>query len=502
MTSQQKYSMIGILFCLAIGFSIFKFDIVFVLAAVLLLIMLGLMVLKPESTTAVILFVLYSNLTVVLIRFHGVPEIVSVSCFVLLILPILTYVFVRKQGWVLNNVVILMCLYLGVTVVSAVFSRDILESVNRLIAYFVEGIVLYFLILNAVRTQTVLRKAIWAVVLAGVMMGSISLLQELTGSYNNNFGGLAQAKESGIGTGEVDLSGDKVKRRRLSGPIGSKNRYAQIMVVLLPLALFRFWSESSRFLKLFGLAACIPILSGALLTFSRGAGLSILLVLIIMTLMRYIKVRHFILSLVVSVILVVVAIPDYIYRSYKTYTGLSSVASLRVSEADGAVRGRATVNLAALNIFLDHPLLGVGPGQTRLYTREYSQDKGFRRLYGTRRAHNMYLEELADTGVMGFALFMAMIVITLRNLAQARRLHLETNPALAQIATGFFLAIIAYLATAMFLHLSYIRFFWLLMAMGGATIQISKSALKREAEIEQVDIKQVNNLKNAALVTN
>ena len=50
--------------------------------------------------------------------------------------------------------------------------------------------------------------------------------------------------------------------------------------------------------------------------------------------------------------------------------------------SDTSMRGRATENLAALNIFLDHPMLGVGPGQTQMYTAKYGDEEGITRLQG------------------------------------------------------------------------------------------------------------------------
>ena len=47
----------------------------------------------------------------------------------------------------------------------------------------------------------------------------------------------------------------------------------------------------------------------------------------------------------------------------------------------------------------------------------------------------------------------------------------QRYPDLANLATAFLLALIAYLATGVFLHLSYSRYFWLLMALSGAAIR-------------------------------
>jgi hypothetical protein len=448
------------------------FNINLAVAGLAALVLLVLMFLFPAMTTLVVLFVLYANLPVVAINTYGVPELVSASFFLLLILPLTYYVMIARQPLVFNRTLIVMAVYLSVIFLSAVASGNVLGSLDRVLSYILEGLVLYILVINTVRTPSLLRNAMWALILAGMLMGSISLYQELTGSYANDFGGLAVVKDSGVmDTGRVDLTGNDVKRLRLSGPLGSKNRYAQVMVVLLPIALMRIWGERSKFLRVVAAVACIPIVGGALLTFSRGAGISIILALIAMLVLRVFRLRHLFVVGLVGMLFVATVIPDYIYR-LSTTTDVAELASGNVQDASGSVRGRATVNLAALNIFLDHPLLGVGPGQTSSYMIEYGNEIGFRRLETDRRAHNMYLEELADTGIIGFAVFMSILGLTLLELMRVRRAWQHSRPDIAYLMVGLIVAIIAYMSTAVFLHLSYVRYYWVILALAGAATQI------------------------------
>lgn len=441
---------------------------------------------KPETTTMVVFFVLYANLSVVAIRTYDVPEIMAASFFLLLALPFLNYVFVRRQQIVTNRIFFLMVIYLGVVLVSAAFSTYIESSVSRLVSLVLEGLALYFLVINAVRTREMVRWGIWAIILAGVFMGSVSLYQEFTGDYDNDFGGLAKVKESEVDTGEVDEFGDDIKRRRLAGTIGSKNFYAQMMVVLLPIAMMRIWAERSRLLRILAMLACIPIIGGALLTFSRGAGVAIIITFVAMLLLRIIKLRHFIIIAILGYIVIVATVPEYIYR-LSTIADLETIRAGNVAEATSSFRSRSNVTLATFNIFLDHPLLGVGPGQTNQYTTEYGNEVGtyYRSIERTRRAHNMYLEELADTGVIGFVLFISIPLITMYQLWQVRHYwSSRRRPDVAYTAAGFFLALVAYLATAFFLHLSYVRYYWFILAFAAAFIRIY--TMQEQTDIEDV----------------
>ena len=110
---------------------------------------------------------------------------------------------------------------------------------------------------------------------------------------------------------------------------------------------------------------------------------------------------------------------------------------------DASMRGRATENLAALKIFLDHPVIGVGPGQTKMYTTKDGSDGGLSRLEGTRQAHNMYLGVLSDTGVVGF--LRSCLSSSLPRAIEVRRKYSETNPELTGLAIGLTLSIVAFI---------------------------------------------------------
>lgn len=427
-------------------------------------------VIRPEMTTLIVLFVLYSNMAVIAKR-NGIPEPLATGSFALLGVPLFQYVLVRGQRVITNRVFWLMIVYLGVIYLSAAFSARASDSQERIFAYVVEGLLLYFLIINTVRTRALLRKAVWVLIVSGVVMGSISLYQELTGDYSNDFGGWAEVKATTINVGEADFFGKQESRPRLAGPIGSKNRYAQIMVVLLPLAISQIVANRPLWLRAFAALACVPVLSGALLTFSRGAGIAIAVVLAAFMALRVFKLRTMLAVGVLAGVTVLMFVPDYLYR----ITTVSSVTSLLAGdedEADGAVLGRATVNIATFEIFTAHPILGVGPGQTPSYTRGIGNTLGLRLLQSDRRAHNMYLEELADTGIVGFSVFMSIVGLTMWTLWRLGRVWKPVDAGVYYTLIGLLIAIIGYLATAVFLHLSYVRYYWLLLAVAGAAAQV------------------------------
>ena len=99
------------------------------------------------------------------------------------------------------------------------------------------------------------------------------------------------------------------------------------------------------------------------------------------------------------------------------------------------------------------------------------------------RAHNLYLETLAETGVVGFACFIAIVAVTMRGLWNERRRLMHIHPELAYVTTALFVSLSAYAVSAAFIHLSYPRYFWLLVAVSGAAIRVVH-AESQEREID------------------
>jgi len=179
----------------------------------------------------------------------------------------------------------------------------------------------------------------------------------------------------------------------------------------------------------------------------------------------------------------VVAAPGYFNR-IQTIEGVGGLFSdTAESRPDGTTRGRLTEMLAAFMCFVDYPILGVGPGQyTPFYSNEYQSDPdiAFRVLGRQRRAHILYFELAAETGLLGIGTFLAMPLLITFRLWKLRRRAAGVRPDIANLATSLWFALIAYLGTAVFLHFSYQRYYWFLLALAGAAVQIFTRELQGE----------------------
>ena len=116
------------------------------------------------------------------------------------------------------------------------------------------------------------------------------------------------------------------------------------------------------------------------------------------------------------------------------------VPTNRPRSPDTSLRGRASENLAAVHMWTDHPLLGVGPDNFEIHYQTYSAAIGIDPRPEERGAHNLYLESLAETGVLGTA------GVPRSALARARPAPGERAPAWgrdALLAEGFAVALVA-----------------------------------------------------------
>jgi putative inorganic carbon (hco3(-)) transporter len=429
--------------------------------------------LNPRGAIVAFGFGFYLNLPVILMDRAGLPGAVAGMFVLLLGVPVIRHLIVERQPVVLTPAIGLMIAYLLSMVLSAILTdTPSAQATNAITTFLTEGLLLVLLVTNALRSPGALRAFIWALLAAGALMGLISVWQELTHAYSNTLGGLAQVNEEGFGVGEGAFG--KEVRPRLAGPIGEQNRFAQVLLVLIPLAIMRVRAEEKASLKLLAAGMGALITAGVLLSFSRSAFVALVLLVVVMALAGFVAVRHVLALGTVLVALVLVVAPDYVLRIQSlTDSGTSVTQSGDGEQVDGALQGRATENLAALNAFKDHPIFGVGPEQFfKVYSVQYGNELGLRFLEENRRAHNLYLEMGADLGIVGLLAFLAVVVVTMAHLWILSRFWRERRPDFAILAMGCLMSLAAYMLSGAFLQLSFQRYFWILIALSNATIWV------------------------------
>ena len=294
---------------------------------------------------------------------------------------------------------------------------------------------------------------------AGSLLGGLCLYQDLTGSYRQEFGGLAYRDY--VEAEDISVPGKPKERRdwiAAQGPLNEPNRFAQIMIVLLPLAMFMHRCAGSTLARRAAAVAGGLILIGVLLTLSRGAIVTLVLMAAAMIPLRWVRPAHVALGGPArgGPAAVRAVFPDPAHQHHERDVSAER-RSLAIRQADGAIRGRTTEMLSALHVFLDYPLVGVGPGQfAPFYFEPYGQqaDIKFRDIRRPRRAHTLYFELAAELGIIGLSFFLAIVGMLVRRLWQCRTYWLPRDRESADLASALALSLMVYMVTGIFLHLS------------------------------------------------
>lgn len=159
-----------------------------------------------------------------------------------------------------------------------------------------------------------------------------------------------------------------------------------------------------------------------LLTFSRGGMLTSLITMAIIALFLSWKTifnqRTFVRMIMYSVVLGIIFWLTFQYANkltdnalFNRYAGIKE--NEQVEDIDEITSGRTKIIVIDWNIFLDHPLTGVGVGMARNLRKVYG--------YGSRvAAHNEFSRLLAEHGILGAMALIILIGLPVQRFFQSR----------------------------------------------------------------------------------
>ncbi|MBZ0269484.1 glycosyltransferase [bacterium] len=435
----------------------------------------------PQLGTLLFIALAFANVPVLAGHALGNALVVGGLASGLVALPAFVQIYVLRRGWVLDRPMLLMMVFLATLCLSSLFAKDHAIALNWIMTFLMEGLLLYVLLVNALRRPAILRGAIWTIVVVGTILTTLGAYQEITQNYANDFGGLAQRKLTRWDESEngdvSSRSRDKVSSEdRIGGPVDDPNYFGQLLVMALPMAFLLAYSEKRLLARLAAIAFTVALLGGVMLTYSRGAAVVLALLILTVTALGYLRWAHLALATVVVLGLTAIVAPAYFVRVQSiTRVAVAKSDADDLQSGDAAIRGRLTEMFAAAHVFLDHPIVGVGPGQyVPFYSLDYMTKPGvaFKQIDKERPAHTLYVELAAETGVFGLAAFLLIAFVVLARLWRLRLALLETNPDAAHLVTGIALALLAYLGTSFLLSFAFQRYYWMLVALAGAAVQV------------------------------
>jgi O-antigen ligase len=262
---------------------------------------------------------------------------------------------------------------------------------------------------------------------------------------------------------------------RLSGVGGDANETAAALVAGGILAAALTAALRGRPIMRVGAAIAVPLCGFAVfLTLSRG-GLIALGASLIAAVIAAGKHRGAVLAAAVSAAVVTVAY----------FALLAPAAAVQRVTGLGGGTGRVDIWTVGWRMVEANPLHGVGAGNFPIQSIHYLLEPGALKrddfiVDVPKVAHNTYLDVLAELGVVGFTLFMAVIVFSLVCTVKAARHAERTGDRQIEIlARALFVALVGLLAADFFVSRQYSKQLWLLLALCPVMLELSRGAVPR-----------------------
>jgi putative inorganic carbon (hco3(-)) transporter len=265
------------------------------------------------------------------------------------------------------------------------------DSLALLVGVYAKAALIFVLMVSTLESVSRLTRLLWTIVVGSAYVGALTVADYARGVNLVENGRLAGA---------------------VSGVFGNPNDLALNMVAFLPFAIIlavRATRPLSR-----GLAGAFGLLMAAtaVLTKSRSGFLGMLVMLGTLFLLGGQVKRGFRIAVVTGCLLAIPMLPS------SFWTRMSSITSASADET-GSREARQTVMGEAWQVFLERPLTGVGAGQFKNYNPPWRRERW-------REAHDVWLQVASETGIVGLAVFLFIVVrgfgaaLAARRIVQAR----------------------------------------------------------------------------------
>lgn len=376
----------------------------------------------------------------------------------------------RRQALATAPVLGAMLAYAAAIGLSALGPHDHVAPILAASDYLRE-VIIALLLVNLIDTTAALRRATWMLVAAGAVLAGAAVLQAATGQ---DLGGLSTAS----------LAGDHI---RLDGPFGcDSNHFAQLLLTVVPLALYRAWDERRMTGRLIALGALLLFVAVIVRTFSRSGLLGLLVALGAAIAMRGFN-RARLIPVGLALLVMVSTAPDTYWRrigaaigwvARPMVPGVAQWTALDPPPGGDSLDSRWGLGRVGWTMFREHPLTGVGKGNYYSLYAEYARQVDPTLPGDPMGPHNALIHVAAQTGVLGLAAFTMTVLVGLCGLRTgARRLAGAGLVREAGLLAAIEVALYAYLVTAMFLNdNTFQRYLWLLIGLAAVGRRVGLAA--------------------------
>ncbi len=285
------------------------------------------------------------------------------------------------------------------------------------------------------------------------------------------------------------LNGIQIQGRYAWNVIFSNpNDYATLTLPLLAMSVALLQSEKQRWAKYCALAGTIVLPLCIVITESRG-GILALFTFGTLVLFQY---RKRIGSILV-ILMVVAGISQLAPQSvWDRMGGLKNVMSEEtIGEADpyGSAKQRYDIWRVSRAIIMDHPVLGIGPGNYPDIHFKYALTGRFPGFVVHRRdPHSTYFHAAAEDGIPGLLLFLGVVFSTfIAGFKAVSRLK-GSDPDTARSLQTMLFGLIAFLQASIFASMEFLPHMYLFLAIICTTIALNPTRDQQQATTPRIGL--------------
>lgn len=307
---------------------------------------------------------------------------------------------------------------------------------------FVLLLALCVFLTDSIRTPKHLENLAWVIGVSGALASFVGLMQY----YIFNTGILEASQSLGLMGGSKDIRAEE--GIRIAGFAGNPNEFAINLVVSICFLLYCFSMTKNLVLKLI----IIILIGCSTVSIVFSLSRSGLVALGVATVIYCVRLRGFKFTAIASVFIIGLAMmtilkfsPDFVY---------DRLVNLTFFEKDESRANRVIVVKSGLSTFFEKPhtlITGVGLAN-------------FPEVAWKRRdAHNMYVQMLVETGLIGFTFFFLLIYRSYRDLWQGVKLRREELQLFCLASLAAFTAILVHGLSGTDTYVKYLWLFFILV---------------------------------------
>ncbi len=341
-------------------------------------------------------------------------------------------------------------LFIAVYLFAAVTSFAAFKSFTIWGIYFA-FMAMYFVIINSVNSKKTLNNILVTFVMSGFLVCLYGICQYLFG-WDTNQAWMDEEMFEDI-------------KMRIYSTLGNPNVLGEYILLVLPVSIGLMWTRKKAYSKIVYAFISALMFGALILTFSRGCWLGIMLAAAIF--ITFAAGKLWGLSLIALPVLPMV-LPESIINRF------ASIGNME----DSSTSYRVYIWMGTLAMIKDFWLSGIGMGQ-EAFTQVYP----FYSYNGivAPHSHNLFLQILVESGVVGIAAFLIITILFLRRMMVGYQAG-GKGDVISTVITAISAGVCGFLAQGMFDNCFYnyrvMLVFWCVLALGRACVYVAKEGGK------------------------